>query len=126
MEGVTFNQFSVHDGAGFELFGVELVDSVNGEGGRREVVVVVEGAVEVAFIVLFYFPCELGLVSPVYAPGENRADEIFLEAHRNHVFLVGLYFNVVQRVVRIPLHPCMQHRHLPLVFQQKGGYHRAL
>lgn len=115
MERVALHQLSIHDRTGLELLDVEFVDSVDGKGGRGEVVMVVEGAVEMAFVVLFDFSSEFGLVRPVDAPRKYRVYDKLLEPHRHHVLFVRLYLNVIQWVVRVPLHSRVQHRHLALM-----------
>ena len=48
------------------MAGVEYVDSEHEEGARREVVVVIERAKIVVFIVLAYRLCVLALLGSVY------------------------------------------------------------
>jgi hypothetical protein len=42
MKRITFDQLAIHDRGRLNLLNIKMVDPVNGEGGRREVVVIVE------------------------------------------------------------------------------------
>jgi len=66
MHWVALSKLSLENGSLFYLAGVESVDSEHEEGARREVVVVIERAKIVVFIVLAYRLCVLALLGPVY------------------------------------------------------------
>jgi len=66
MHWVALSKLSLENGSLFNLAGVEYVDSEHEEGARREVVVVIERAKIVVFIVLAYRLCVLALLGSVY------------------------------------------------------------
>ena len=116
MQWIAFDQFSIHDWTRLDPLRVDLVDSVNREWCRREAVVVVKGTVVLVFIILLNFLCKFSLVCPIYAPWKYWCDEDLPKTHCYKIFLVWLYFWVIQRVVRISLHSSMNHCHFSFVF----------
>ncbi len=75
MHGVAFDEFSPQDWGSFNLVYVEGVYSEDEEGRGREVVVMVEGAEEVAFVILTDRLSELGLFCAVNAPAIDGLDQ---------------------------------------------------
>lgn len=81
VQRVAHGQSSVHHWRHFPIQEVHLVHSVNLNGGWWEVVVVIEGAEEVALIILLDFLCELCFLGSWDHPRENGLHHNSTKSH---------------------------------------------
>ena len=68
VQRIAFGQLTIHDWRQLMLGGVELIDPEDVDGCWWEVVVAVEGTIEIAFIIFFYLFDEFRLIRTIDHP----------------------------------------------------------
>lgn len=101
------------------LGGVELIDPEDVDGCWWEVVVAVEGTIEIAFIIFFYLFDEFRLIRTIDHPWKYGPGNEGPEAHADQVEFIGVDDCVICRVVGIPSDFGVNLCHFVLVLEEE-------